>query len=180
MFRRRIFKEKNKKVRNKGTQAARKGTKDLGLTLMEVLLSLVITGIMVSVILTLYIKQYRLASQFMLKTELNYALLRAGQVLTSAVKAGEKVEWSGQVLRISYHQGDKRFVDTFYLADKDSNGIVDLYRVHQAVPNPVASGLTEFSCNEIQKGLWGINLRAGEGEKEISWERKVRQKICLD
>ncbi len=159
---------------------SRKEVKDLGLTLLEVLLSLVITGIIASIVLTFYISQYRLVNQVMTKTELNYSLLRAGQVLTSAVKIGEKVEWTGKVLRISYYQGEKAFLDTYYLADKDLDGISDLYREHLAVPNPVASGVTFFNCIELNKGFWEISLRAGEGVDEVYWERKVKQKLCID
>jgi len=147
-----------------------------GLTLLEVLLSLVIAGIVVGMVLTLYMQNYRLAEDLMIKTEIDYALLRAGQVLTSAVQAGEKVEWTGDVLKVTDVQDDKTVVDLYYLADKDADGIVDLYREHLSVPNPVISGLLEFSCREINEKLWEIRIRAGQRGRESSWERTVRQK----
>jgi hypothetical protein len=158
----------------------RREGKDLGLTLLEVLLSLIITGIVMSVVLNFYISHYRLVKHVMSKTELNYSLLRAGQVLTSAVKIGEKVEWTGKVLKITYKQGEKEFCDSYYLADKNFDEISDLYREHLAVPNPVVTGVTFFNCIELDQGFWEISLRAGEGVDEVYWKRKVKQKLQID
>ncbi|RNC29287.1 MAG: hypothetical protein AWM53_00640 [Candidatus Dichloromethanomonas elyunquensis] len=147
------------------------------MTLLEILLSLVITGIIVPIILALYINQSRVIKDIAYKEEMDFTLLRAGQVLTSAVQDGEKVEWTGQKLMVSHQQDGRMIVDIFYLADKDLDGILDLYRERLNVPNPVASGLKEFTCVEIGEGLWKINLRANQQGKEVSWERKVRQRI---
>lgn len=144
--------------------------------MLEVLLSIVITGVLVGTVLTLYIQNYRLAEDLMIKTEIDYALLRAGQVLTSAVQAGEEVEWTGNTLKVTDIRDDMTVVDLYYLADKDGDGIVDLYREHLSVPNPVISGLLEFSCREISEKLWEIRIRAGQRGKESCWERTVRQK----
>ncbi|NLI91855.1 MAG: type II secretion system protein [Peptococcaceae bacterium] len=151
--------------------------KDCGMTLLEVLLSLVITGIIVSIILPLYTNQYRLSKEIACKAETDFTLLRAGQVLTSAVQEGIHVEWKGEKLFVTFQQSGKTIVDSFYLADKDRDGILDLYREHLGVPNPVVSGLKGFNCSVISDKLWRISLLAVQEGKEVSWERKVRQRI---
>lgn len=150
--------------------------RDEGLTLLEVLLSIVMAGLVVCMVLNLYIQNYRLAEDLQVKTELDYALLRAGQVLTAAVEAGEKVEWTGSVLQVTDIQDNDTIVDLYYLADKDADGIVDLYREHLSVPNPVVSGLAELNCIEIDEKLWEITIRAERRGRECVWERTVRQK----
>lgn len=152
----------------------------MGLTLLEVLLSLVITGVIAAVVLTFSSAHYRLASQVKAKSELDYALFRAGQVLTAAVSSGEKVKWTGKVLSVTSRQEGKIVVDTYYLADKDLDGIPDLYRERLGVPNPIASRLTAFTCTELKRGLWKISLRAGEKGTGVDWERIVRQRVCAE
>lgn len=152
--------------------------KDRGITLLEVLISLVITGVIVSVVLTFYISQYRLNGEVMVGAEWNYSLVRSGQVLASAIRSGEVVEWTDKGLQITYHSEGRVIKDIYYLADKDFDGTVDLYREHLAVPNPIASGLKAFSVTEIKKGLWLINLEATDGKNKASWVRKVRQMVC--
>lgn len=153
---------------------------EIGITLLEVMLSLVITGIIVSIVLTIYISQYRLNLDVAEGSERDYSLLRAGQVIGTAIMTSEKVVWTGKELYVTYHQEGKVIKDSYYLADKDHDGINDLYREHLAVPNPVVSGLTVFNCLEVNKGLWLISISAVNHENKSTWERKVRQRICLD
>ncbi|HHV63646.1 MAG TPA: prepilin-type cleavage/methylation domain-containing protein [Peptococcaceae bacterium] len=158
----------------------REQVKDFGLTLLEVLLSLVLTGVIAGIVLLFFINHYQLANELKLKSEREYALLRAGQVLASAVQGAERITWNNGVLTVSYRQEEQMIEDKYYLADKDWNGILDLYREHLTVPNPVASGLNAFNCFELQKGLWRISLQAGEGKEAVYWERIIKQKISLD
>ncbi len=151
---------------------------DTGLSLLEVLVSLLISGIIAGFVLSQAINQYRLANSILAESEMNYALLRAGQVLALAVQEGEKIVWKNDTLIITYGLNRKQVSDSYYLADKDFDGNYDLYREHLAVPNPVATGLTAFSCKQINQGLWEISLKAGCKEKETGWERIVKQK-CL-
>jgi len=147
-----------------------------GLTLLEVLISLLITGVIVSVALNQTIVHYKLANNVQTDTEMNYSVLRAGQVLDLAVKTAETVKWNGSSLSVSYKLEGKQFSDTWYLADKDFDGQSDLYREHLSVPNPVVTGLTAFNCTEISRGFWKVSLQAGSRKKAIIWERKIRQK----
>ncbi|NLP43688.1 MAG: prepilin-type N-terminal cleavage/methylation domain-containing protein [Peptococcaceae bacterium] len=151
-----------------------------GMTLLEVLISLVIIGVIVSVIFTFYLSHYRLNQSIISEMELDYSLVRAGQVLAAAVRSAEDIYWDGKNLEVTYCYKGELITDSFYLADKDKNGIQDLYREHLAVPNPVASGLTFFEAKEIKRGLWQLSLGAEDSKKDLKWTRKVRQIVCLD
>jgi prepilin-type N-terminal cleavage/methylation domain-containing protein len=161
-----------------GTGHRRKVKKnDAGMTLLEVLVSLVIIGIIIEMVLPFWLEQIHLAEAVAVKTEQDFMFLRAGQVLTSAVREGEVVTWTNDRLCVTHHDKQQIVVDSYYLADKDLDGIQDLYRERLGVPNPVASGLKKFTCAQIEGNLWLITLKAGQGAKEVSWERKIRQRI---
>ena len=150
-----------------------------GIAILEVLLSLVITAIIVSLVLRLYIDQYRLTSEVIQKAELRFAVFKAGQVLSSAITKAQKVEWiNGDTLRVEYAQGEQLIADSFYLDDKNFNEELVLYRKHFGVSNPIVNGLTEMDCIQVGKGLWEIHLKASRGSQESEWSKKVRQRIC--
>lgn len=152
---------------------------DMGITLLEVLLSLIIIGIIVNLVLSLYLDQYRLLAEVRQKAELRYAVFKAGQVLTSAVTKAEKVSCvNGDTLLTEYLQGERPIMESYYLDDKDGDGNKDLYRKHLGVSNPIVSGLTEMSLREVKGGLWEIHLKASQGNEESEWIKKVRQRIC--
>ncbi len=153
--------------------------RDKGITLLEVLLSLIITVIIVNMVLSLYLDQYRLISEVRQKAELRYAVFKAGQVLTSAITKAEELSWiNGDTLVTKYLQGEYLITDYYYLDDKDADGNLDLYRKHFGVSNPIATGLTEISVLEERKGLWEIRLIASKGSQRSEWVKKVRQRIC--
>ncbi|KUO58793.1 MAG: hypothetical protein APF84_10290 [Gracilibacter sp. BRH_c7a] len=149
---------------------------DKGITLLEVLLSLIIIGLIVDLVLNLYLDQYRLLSEVKQKAELRFVVFRAGQVLTSAVTKAEKVTWvNGDTLLVEY-QGEYQLTDSYYLDDKDRDGNMDLYRHHLGVSNPVVTGVTEINVLEVRKGLWEIHLQASHGSLKCDWYKKVRQR----
>ncbi|AFV01451.1 hypothetical protein UNSWDHB_2139 [Dehalobacter sp. UNSWDHB] len=147
---------------------------DKGFTLLEVLVSLVITGIIAAMVFQLYISQYRMAKGLMADADLSFAAVRAGQVLTAAVSTAESVAWAGKVLRINCLEDGKIITDSYYLADKDFNGVLDLYREHLGVPIPVVSRICEFHCTGVREGLWQISLTAAQAERAVYWQRTVR------
>ena len=153
--------------------------RDRGITLLEVLLSLVITGIIVNMVLSLYLDQYRLITEVRQKAELRFAVFKADQVLTSAITKAEKVSWvNGDTLLTRYLQGEYLITDYYYLDDKDGDGKQDLYRRHLGVSNPIVTGLTEMNLLEVMEGLWQIDLKASFGSQESESIKKVRQRIC--
>ncbi|MCM1566945.1 MAG: prepilin-type N-terminal cleavage/methylation domain-containing protein [Dehalobacter sp. 4CP] len=153
---------------------------DKGFTLLEVLVSLVITGIVAAMVFQLYISQYRMAKGLMADADLSFAAVRAGQVLTAAISTAESVVWTGKVLRINYLENGKAMTDSYYLADKDFNGVPDLYREHLGVPTPVASRIYEFYCTGVKDGLWQISLVAEQAENAVTWQRTVRVRSSSD
>lgn len=152
--------------------------RERGFSLLEVLLCLVVSGVMAGLILKLYAEQYRLSSEVLVRAELRYSLLKAGQVLTKAVREGDSVEWvNDSVLVVRHRQSGQPVTDYFYLADKDFDGIIDLYRERLGVPNPVAGRLSAMSCCQVGNGLWEIRLSAVQGNTVVLWEKKVRQRL---
>ncbi|NLL52237.1 MAG: type II secretion system protein [Peptococcaceae bacterium] len=149
---------------------------DKGLTLLEIILSLVILGIIAGIVLQFFVSQYRLVQNVAASSEINYSLLRAGEVLTSAVNVSERVVWQNNTLIVTYKTVQNKYTDYYYLADKDFDGKLDLYREHLGVPNPIASALINFDCREVSPGLWAIKLEACYGKQNAEWERYVRQK----
>ena len=83
---------------------------------------------------------------------------------------------AGKKLLITYAQDETVLTDSYYLADKDNNGIFDLYCEHLGRINPVASNLIQMECRKKPEGLWEINLVAGEGDITLCWEKVLRQK----
>lgn len=151
--------------------------KNSGMTLLEVLLALVIISILVPMVLSLYSDQFRLLRDISDKADMEFSVLRAGQVLTAAIKEGQKILWQDGILHITHQEETRMISDKYYLADKDGDQIYDLYRERLKVPNPIVSGLTELNCIEIEEGLWKIRLQASKRELEVKWERIVRQRL---
>jgi len=153
---------------------------DQGLTLLEVLLSLIMASVIVAMVLNLYLPQYRLLKETMIKAEVQFSLLRAGQVLTAAISTAHTVNWNANTLEITSVREGTATKDYFYLADKDHNGIVDLYREHLGVPNPIVSGLQEIKAVQNEKGLWTVTVIAGSSSEAHILQKKVRQRIWPD
>lgn len=145
------------------------------MTLLEVLVSLLIAGILAAIVLRMYISQYGSAKNVLLQSDITFSLVRAGEVLTAAVTSADNVEWTGSELLITNNQNGVTITDSYYIADKDLNGITDLYREHLNVPSPIASRLTKLNCRNIQDELWEIIIIAEEGQTTLCWERTMRQ-----
>ncbi|UWG95733.1 type II secretion system GspH family protein [Dehalobacter sp. DCM] len=147
-----------------------------GLTLLEVLVSLVMAGIIAAVILKLFISQYRTAKDILFRSDMTFSLIRAGQIMAAAVASADSILWTGGKLIITDTEAGMKVTDSYYIADKDNNGVPDLYREHGNVPTPVASGVTQLDCRMSRNHLWEISITAGVGESAQCWQRKVRQK----
>jgi len=154
------------------------GTRDnSGFTLWEVLLALVLAGIMLSLALRLMTEQWRISRELKAQLEVQYAVLVAGQEVSKAIRSADTVEWAAPaVLRVlPWPDSETPTVDSYYVADKDRDGVSDLYREHLKVPNPMASYITVFNCTEVEPGLWQVSIKARIGTQEATWEGKVRQ-----
>lgn len=148
-----------------------------GFTLLEVLLALVIGGIFLSLALRLMTEQWRGSLEIKRRLELQYSVLTAGRVVVDAVRSAKSVELNKGTIKIgAWDDNGVVYTDQYYIADKDYDGIKDLYCEHQNVPNPVASRITSFSCEEAEPGLWQIKLEATWGEQKTSWETTVHRR----
>lgn len=149
---------------------------EAGFTLAEVLAALVIIGIILSFALPLFTDQWRITREVKDRMEAHYAVLNAGRTVSDAIRQAEKVEWDNSgVLRIfPLNQGTR--ADYYYIADKDWDGIKDLYIEHFGVPNPISSRIIAWNCTKGEAGLWTITLHAQAGQQTVTWTGAIRQR----
>lgn len=156
--------------------------KNRGFTLLEILLALVIIGIMTGMLLHFYIQEYRASLDLEKKAELQFALLRANQVLELAVRTAGAINFSADeglaVTPVSVHNPGAG-CDFFFVADKDGDGKNDLYRKHLGITNPVVTGITSIDCREIKPGLWQLTIEAAEGNVFYISHRIIKQRIDM-
>ncbi|MHB1653763.1 MAG: prepilin-type N-terminal cleavage/methylation domain-containing protein [Desulfitobacteriaceae bacterium] len=146
-----------------------------GFTLLEVLLALVISGVFLTLSLRLLTDQWRGSLEAKRHLELQYSVLSGGRVVVDAVRTAKSVVRIGPgVLKVvSWADNGTLYTDLYYIGDKDYDGIKDLYCEHLNVPNPVATRVTGFVCEEEEPGLWRISLEANWGGQKVSWETLV-------
>ncbi|MDR3289319.1 MAG: type II secretion system GspH family protein [Peptococcaceae bacterium] len=154
--------------------------RDKGFTLLEVLAALMISGILFSVAARILVQQWRQAGGLKDRLEINYSMCVAEKAVEDAIRSARSVQWAGNRLEIVPWKGANPGTDAYYLADKDGDGVKDIYCEHSGVPNPLASYLTEFSCMEVKSGFWRISLRADKGGQTAQWENLMRQRVRDD
>ena len=148
-----------------------------GFTLLEVLLAALIAGIFLAVALRLLTEQWKWAERSKQFSELQYSVVTAGRTLVNAVRSARSVRSSAPAVLevLPWPESGSSAWDSYYVADKDFDGIKDLYWEHLNVPNPLTSRITGLTCVEIQPGLWQITLQATWGDQAINWSATVRQ-----
>lgn len=150
-----------------------------GITLLEVMVALLISGIFLSAALYFLVGQWRTAKELRERLELQYAVVSAGKTVSDAIRTARALRWvEPGVLRV---QPPESVVtpDQYYLDDKDFDGIRDLYWDHLNVPNPVASRISDWECREVEPGLWQIRLHASQGNQRVEWEGLIRQRAYI-
>lgn len=148
-----------------------------GFSLLEVLLALSISGVLLASALTLITGVWRSYPEDKHRLELRYSLLAAGRMVADAIRTAKTVELQskGRIKVVYWDNYGQLTTDYYYVADKDYDGITDLYREH-VVPNPVASWISDFACDEVEPGLWRIKLEAAWGGQTQSWQVTVRRR----
>ena len=155
-----------------------------GFTLLEVLLALILIGILLAMGLGTTLQLQNESETLQNRLELQYSLFNGGQTLVKAMSSAQQIEWQSgtQTLKILPWPTDSSIIlqekdkDLFYIADKDRNGVTDLYREHLKAPNPIASRITRLECEEVSPGLWRLKLTAQWGRETLTWETLVYQR----
>ncbi|HVJ48893.1 type II secretion system protein [Desulfitobacterium sp.] len=161
------------------TKKPNKEVKDWGFSLTEVLVALVVIGIILTFSLRLFTEQWRLTREVKDQMEAHFAVLNAGRTVLDDIRAAQTVDWDNNgVLRIlPWTQGASH--DFYYIADKDYDGVKDLYLEHKGVPNPVTSRIISWKCTKGEAGLWTVTLQAQVGQQTVNWTGKSRQRTFL-
>jgi hypothetical protein len=145
-----------------------------GITLLEVTVAITFLAVLVTLTLYLYGKELTLAEDARVRAELNFALQRGGRTVSMALLTAEEAYWQEGELYIRGRPGAETVTEVYFIADKDHNGVTDLYRERGGSPSPLVSHLTHLKC--VRRGvLWEVELRAALAGQELSWHTQVRQ-----
>lgn len=168
-----------------------RGGTERGLTLLEILFALLISGVFLVIALRFLTDQWRGASALKNHLEAHYAVMTAGKTITDEIRKGQTVEWVRDpgVLKIlpmplelppvdtpPLTPLDKEF-DKYYIDDADHDGTKDLYWKHLGISEPLASFVTRWECTEVEPGLWNVFLEASVDGQSASWRSVIRQRV---
>jgi len=134
---------------------------------VEVLLAIAIMGFFLTIALRFLVEQWVVTGQIKDELEVQYTLIVSQRVITEALRSSQSAEWDGGVLKIK-PWSEPTITDLYYLDDKDGDGILDLYREHLNVANPLVSGVKAWKLTPLTGGLWEIYLEAQTGTKTSS------------
>lgn len=150
-----------------------------GFALTEVIVALLITGILLTIALRFFTEQWRISQVLKDRNEAHYTVMNAGQMVLYAIREGKSVEWdaSKEILTVLPSNQESNS-DQYFIADKDHDGINDLYRNHQGVPNPVVSGMLNWNCTKGENGLWTVTIKAKVGNQIVEWQGAIRQRVA--
>lgn len=157
----------------------RTGRDAQGFTLLETLAALLISGIFLAMSLRLLNEQWRSQVEQKRHLEVEYSVMNSGRCVSDAIRAAKEVQFSRdgvlQVVSWDALHGSLE-TDKYYIADKDQDGVQDLYREHLGEPNPVASRISGFACREVAARVWKIELTARWGEDKALWSTLIFQR----
>ncbi|EHQ88073.1 type IV pilus modification PilV family protein [Desulfosporosinus youngiae] len=161
---------------------SKRGHSERGLTLMEVIFALLISGIFLMVSMRLLTDQWRGSRALKNYLEAHYAVMTAGKTVSDAIRTAETANWTPgskvlQVLPLRDDTNPRPTLDSYFMDDLDRDGKNDLYWRHLGVSQPVASYLTGWKCVEVEPGLWEIFLEANMDGQTATWQSTVRQRI---
>lgn len=153
-----------------------------GLTLLEVLLALLISGIFLVTSMRLLTDQWRGARTLKNHLEAHYAVMTAGKTISDVVRMAKTVEWVNDsgVLKVLPMPEDGNLIptlDTYSIGDLDLDGTKDLYWKHLGISEPLASFITRWECAEVEPGLWEVFLQANVNGQIVTWRSVTRQRV---
>ncbi|MDR3601870.1 MAG: prepilin-type N-terminal cleavage/methylation domain-containing protein [Desulfosporosinus sp.] len=152
-----------------------------GLTLLEVIVALVISGIFLITTLRLLTDQWRGACFLKNHLEAHYAVMTAGKTVSDVIRMAKNVEWVKdtavlKILPLPDGANPAPTLDAYFIADLDQDGRDDLYWQHAGVSQPLASCITRWKCEEVEPGLWEVLLQASVDGQVVSWSGWVRRR----
>jgi prepilin-type N-terminal cleavage/methylation domain-containing protein len=152
-----------------------------GLTLLEVLLAILISGIFLGISLPLMTDQWRGARALKNQLEAHYAVMTAGKTASDAIRMAETVEWvkDSGVLRVLPMPDDANLLptlDTYFMDDLDRDGTKDLYWRHINASQPLASYILKWECTEVEPGLWEVFLEANVNGQNARWRGVTKRR----
>ena len=156
---------------------------DCGLTLLEVLLALVISGILLMTSMRLMTDQWRGARALKNQLEVHYSVMTAGKTVSDAIRMAKTVEWVKdfgvlRVLPMPDNANPVPLLDTYFMDDKDKDGIKDLYWGHSNFsPQPLASYISIWECTEVEPGLWEVFVEASLNGQSATWRGVIGQRV---
>lgn len=147
---------------------------ECGLTLLEVFVALVISGILLMTSMRLMTDQWRGARALKNHLEAHYSVMAAGKTVSDAIRMAKTVEWvkDSGVLRVLPMPDDANPVptlDAYFIDDLDRDGTKDLYWRHLGVSQPLASYILMWVCTEVEPGLWEVFLEANVDGQSATW-----------
>lgn len=154
---------------------------ECGLTLMEVIFALLITGIFLIMAMRFFTDQWRGARSLKNHLEAHYFVMTAGKTVSDVIRMAQTVEWVPDpgVLKVLPLPDDANLVpslDFYFVNDLDHDGTRDLYWRHLGASQPVASYVTGWECKEVEPGLWEIFLKASVEGQTVIWRSMIRQR----
>lgn len=155
-----------------------------GLTLMEVLFALLISGIFLMTAMRFLTDQWRGARSLKNHLEAHYAVMTAGKTVSDVIRMAKTVEWvkDTAVLKVLPMPDEANLaptLDYYFIDDLDHDRIKDLYWKHLGISQPVASYITKWKCVEVEPGLWDVLLEASVDAQIATWRGVVRRRTYL-
>lgn len=145
-----------------------------GFTLIEMLSALVIMGIVFSMAVQVMSTQSRVYAGDVRRVETEQAARTAMNFIEREIRQAKAVtSLQPGVLLITRNNNDQI---KFFVADKDYNGIKDLYLQKNGTSNPVVSYIEDVSFHEQQRGTWQVVVSARQGEVVDKWQLIIRQR----
>ena len=145
-----------------------------GFTLIEVLAALVIMGLVISTAAQTLTLQTKIAARGSSQIETQQAARAAATLLDREIRQAKTVVLAGPgVLKVTRSNNQAVY---FYVADKDYNGVKDLYQETDGIPNPVSSYVEQVDFADMGSGRWGVTITARQNGVENQWKLEIKQR----
>ncbi|MDA8441201.1 MAG: type II secretion system protein [Peptococcaceae bacterium] len=146
-----------------------------GFSLVEVLAAIAIFGLVLNLAAQTMLWHERTAVREYQQLETQQALRVAAMLLEREVRLAKAVAIDTSGVLTVTTPNNKQV--KYYVADKDYNGIKDLYAETNGIPSPVASYIDTAQFIALRQNVWQINLKATDGEVSDAWKLIVQTRV---